>query len=409
MTALTAAQHVRIRRQLALLPVYIWAIYIWRVFFAQFHLTGPAGAVHVFRDFVHFYIQGVVANERNLAALYDAQAQMALVPRYVPEVVNVAFPVVYGPQVALFFAPLARLPYLWALTVWLAVTLVLFLVSTGALWRACPRLAGLGWPVAALALASPAVHITMMYGQTTVLATACLVGAYLALRADRRFLAGLAIGMLVYKPQLGVAAAVVFIGAAEWAIVAGAVVSGALQLLAGLAYWGPAAFRDYWRVLGRLAEVIPALEPEPTHLHSLRASFMLLGLSPAVVTALTLIATAAILGLALWSWKRLAPLPAKFSVLILATALVNPHLVSYDLVLLTPALLLLWDHWRERAPSRGFTAWPGWALLVLLYLAPLFEGLVGHAPIQLSVWLQIALVLFVIKTSRHFPLPACFV
>ena len=56
-----------------------------------------------------------------------------------------------------------------------------------------------------------------------------------------------------------------------------------------------------------------------------------------VITLSRIIAVAALI------WKSPAPLALRFSALILAAVLVNPHLYIYDLLALVPALLLLAD------------------------------------------------------------------
>ena len=61
--------------------------------------------------------------------------------------------------------------------------------------------------VGLLLAASPALTFELSYAQTSVVALVCFTMAFFALRADRPFLAGLAIGTLVYKPQLGLVAA----------------------------------------------------------------------------------------------------------------------------------------------------------------------------------------------------------
>src|SRR5262245_11871124 len=62
---LTPAQHARIRRQIALIPVYIWLVYSWTHVLVRIPSDEPV------RDFVHFYVQGVIARTGDQASLYD--------------------------------------------------------------------------------------------------------------------------------------------------------------------------------------------------------------------------------------------------------------------------------------------------------------------------------------------------
>ena len=87
----------------------------------------------------------------------------------------------------------------------------------------------------------------------------CFTLAYLALRSNQPLLAGLAIGSLIFKPQLGLAAAVVFVFAREWRVVAGAVVAGSIQLAAAWMLYGSEVMRTYFHALMHLGEVLPLL------------------------------------------------------------------------------------------------------------------------------------------------------
>src|SRR5207237_10533840 len=113
--------------------------------------------------------------------------------RVVPTTEPGRFPTVHGPQVALLFAPIARLPYVPALYVWLAITFVGYLNCGYAVWRVCPRLRASPWTVGALMVASPALQFDLSFAQTSVIALACVTAGYLALLARRPLLAGLAI------------------------------------------------------------------------------------------------------------------------------------------------------------------------------------------------------------------------
>ena len=86
--------------------------------------------------------QGAITRERDAHALYDIDAMAATVDRVVPVKVEAKFPPVYGPQVGLFFAPLAALPYVPALLLWLAVTIATYLACVYAVWRAGPAVPG---------------------------------------------------------------------------------------------------------------------------------------------------------------------------------------------------------------------------------------------------------------------------
>lgn len=391
---LTPAQHARIRRQLALIPVYIWIVYSWTHLLVTIRRDQPV------RDFAHFYVQGVIALERNAPALYDMDRMADLVPRVVPGAHRMLYPPVYGPQVSLFFSPLARLPYTTARDVWLVLSLLAYAGCGYAVWSVCPRLRDRAGLTALLLAAAPALHFMLGFIQVSAIGLACVTAGFFALRANRPFLAGIAIGSLAYKPPLGLAIAFVFVIAGEWRIVLGAATAAAAQLGAGAVYWGPSIVPAYVDALWRLPGVTAGMEPYRYHMHSWRAFFDLLGLPTPIAFAAYAIAGVCTAVLALWCWRGRGPLALRYSVLLIATILVDPHMYAYDFVLLTPACLLLWD-WILGEPDRRVSdalpmvrfdrlrgrsfkaAFQG--LLYVCYFSPLFATLADVARVQVSV------------------------
>jgi hypothetical protein len=408
---LTPATHARIRLQLVLLPVYAWLFYGWMLLLVRPPQHRPVG------DFAHFYTQGAVAFERNAHALYDRDEQAAIMTRLLPGT-DLRFPTVYGPQVSVFFMPLTRIPYFGAVYAWLAFTLLAYAACGYALWRVCPRLRDRPWTIVVLLVAAPALHFVLSFEQVSALGLVCVTAAYLALRNDRLFLAGLAIGSLAYKPPLGLAAAAIFVLAGEWRIVVGAVTAAAAQLAIGCLYWGPSILRGYLAALLRLRDVALDMEPFRNHMHSWRAFFDLLGLPSRLALAAYVVASVFTLFVALRCWRARGPLALRYSVFLFATVLVDPHLYAYDLVLLIPAFLLLWD-WslaeRDRPISEVFPRLPlgglrrrsfnqlfQW-LLYFCYFSPLFSMLATAARLQVSVLALSLLGLVVAAVLRSTP------
>src|SRR5881397_3502077 len=101
---LSPAAHARIRRQLALIPVYIWLVYGWKDLLLNLPLGFPGAHVHLPRDFIQFYQQGLVANARDRATLYDFDRLTEMLPHITPLPPDLNYPPVYPPQVALFFS-----------------------------------------------------------------------------------------------------------------------------------------------------------------------------------------------------------------------------------------------------------------------------------------------------------------
>lgn len=345
----------------------MWLLYVWPVFFTQLPSASAGDQAHLVRDFLHFYTQGLVTRERNEEALYDATAMAVVADRAVPAVKKEIFPTVYGPQVGLLFAPLAKLPYLLALRVWLILTLVGYAGCVFILWRTSDPPPGIGWTVAVLALGAPGLHFTLSFGQAGLIGLTCFTALWLALRDDHPLLAGVAIGLLSYKPQLGVVAACVFVLRGEWKVVLGAVLAVAVQVLASWAYWGPAIFIRYGHALAQLPGALNYMEPDKQLAYSVRALLAALHVPPTVGAVASVAVGVLAVGYSVSTWRRDRPLAVRYSGLVLATLLINPHLYGYELLLCTPAMLTA-GSWAAGHADKGLLAW-----LVFLYVAPVMS------------------------------------
>lgn len=321
------------------------AVGIWTAFFVNLNTPGLRDHSGLVKgaDFLHFYTLGTLAREGHGGLLYDIPAQTELLQKIVPEAHQYVYVPLYGPQVSLFFWPFASFAYPKALLAWSLLNAALYGLCCYFIWRACPRLAGHGLTVLLAAIAFPGILQLLVWGQTSGLALLFFTLAYLALHHRQDFLAGLAIGCLIFKPQLGLAAAIVFVFAKKWKVVAGAVLSASLQLLIGWLHYGTAVMYNYLAALTRTHQIMALLEPRPYQTHSLRTFWSMIVPWPDISFALYLLSAIFVLFLLIRSWKHKFPLPIRFSALLLATVLVSPHVTVYDLVILAPAFLLLTD------------------------------------------------------------------
>jgi alpha-1,2-mannosyltransferase len=375
------------------------ALCLWSVYAADMATPGLRDRDGLIKgtDFLHFYALGTLALDHRGDLLYNMPAQTALLGTLVPEAAGSLYVPLYGPQVSLLFSPLARLAYPRALLAWLLLNLAIYALCCRAVWKRCSNLQRSAGTVCILAVAFPGLFHLLAWGQTSGLALACFTLAFLALRSGRPVAAGLAIGCLIFKPQLGLAAAVVFVLTGEWEIVLGASVAALVQLGAGWLVYGSGVMRDYFHALLHVRDVLPLLEPRPYQMDSLRAFWPLLVPWPQLAFALYGLSAAAVLALTVRCWSSRLPLELRFSALLLASILVAPHLTVYDLVILAPAFLLLGNG--AAGSSRGASK----AVQFLLYLCyPLFllGPLTRVTHLQLSV---VALAALLAITARSLP------
>lgn len=384
----------RLRTHGAILALCVWTLYAWNLATPGLHdrngnLKGT--------DFLHFYTLGSVADEHRGADLYDINAQAKVAAQRVPEAVGIRYLPLYPPQVSIVFAPLARLSYGWALFCWWVWSAILYGICCYAVWRACPDLREYRGTVAILAAAFPAFFHLIAWGQTSAIALACFTLMFFLMRDRREFLAGLVFGCLIFKPQLGVAGAILFLSIGEWKTLAGASTSAAAQLFLGILYYGIEPVRQWVRTMWNVQAVLPMLEPKLYQTHSLRTFWSMLVPWPGLSLMLYIVSAVVVLGLMIACWKRSASaplsLPLRYAALLLASVLVAPHLTVYDLVILAPALILLAD-WLVAQPPTTSTRVLG-TLLYLVYMLPLLGPFARWMRVQPSV-VAIALSVYLI-------------
>lgn len=390
----------RIRVHVWLVPVYIWLFVAWSFYAVDITASGRfdrAGHVKG-HDFLHFYILGQVALDRAPADLYSFAAQAARVDRLLPDYPSRFFPV-HPPQVAIFLSPLATLPYVAALAIWLAISAAVCVLCFFLLWRVLPRLRPHTAAVVVCCVGSPAFFALIAAGQTSAFALLWFTLAYLALRREQFWIAGACLGALIYKPTLGLVLPFAFLAARQWRVIGGALASIAAQALVAWVYFGSAALVGYVRNFERALTSVDQLEAQPFLMHSLRSFFSLLLPWPRTAAILYGVASVATIVLAVRTWRSSASLEVRYAVLLIATVLVSPHVYLYELVVMIPAFFLA----AHAAISCGTHARYPWMAIYLAYLAP---TPIGVTPVMQVQWSVLAIALLMIVLARLEPAPA---
>jgi hypothetical protein len=352
-------------------------------------------------DFSHYWIGAHLALTQDPSAVYDPARLQSAVEAFFGLPSGYAW--FYPPTFLLVMLPLAFLPYLNALAVWLLTTLGAYL---WVIRRIAPH------PVTILAaLLFPAAIKNIGFGQNGFLSTALLGGGLLLM--DRSPLAGGALlGLLTYKPHLAVLVPVALVAGRHWktllamlATALGLVLASVLVL--GQQVWVVFLTKNIPGVLksiqgGRIMEGSPLpWNKMPTFFSALHSAG--LGLFPAVI--LQGIIMLGIAALVFWVWRQEASLAVRGSLLVLGTFLFTPYLFTYDLCLL--ALPLAWLAWDGYA-----TGWaPGekW-LLFLCWIMPLFfDNIAKVSSVPIPTMLFILLGGFCLgKFMRRLPSPEVY-
>jgi len=184
--------------------VYAVGLLIWliaRVWLAE------TPVVTLRNDFAGLWSVGHMVLQGSASEAYLPDLALAAEADFVPEH-DVRLPWFYPPPMFALIAPLAVLPYLPAFFLWtggglfgLAWSLRALAPSTPAVW---------------LLLASPGLIWILRFGQTGVLAAGLLGGALYFLARGRPVAAGILIGLLTFKPHLGLLVPFALIAGKEW-------------------------------------------------------------------------------------------------------------------------------------------------------------------------------------------------
>ena len=338
-------------------------------------------------DFISFWSASQLALTGQTAAPYDldihARAQHALLPAGQPGYYGFFYP----PMFLLLCLPLALLPYLAALAVWLTASLA-------ALFVCIRKIPPHRWAILPF-LAFPGVLINAGHGQNGFISASCL-GAGMLLMPRRPFLAGMCLGALVFKPHLLLAAPVALLAARRWAVVVGRISSAlGLTTLSWLVL-GQDAWRDFLRVAPLARATLEEGLVESWKMQSVFAAVRVLhGTVEVAYAAQILAATVVCLVLGRVAARRPGG-QAEGALLIAATLCCTPFLLDYDLV-----CLILPIAWVTAEAQRN--GWQSWEKVVLLaaYTLPLFSRVLAMTGVPIAPVVLAALLLVVARRASQ--------
>jgi hypothetical protein len=324
----------------------------------------PLGA-----DFINVYAASELMLQGAPEAAYDLQRHYEVQHELVAFDEDSYFGWHYPPMALLFVAPLAKLPYLAALGVWLGIGLCFYLMV---IRRSYPGAFG---PVALVALGFTGIIVNVAHGQNGLLTTALFGAAFLLLDRDRPWLAGVVIALMLYKPQFGVLIPVALVAGLHWRTFIAAAAVGLLLIGFSYAVLGKETWLAFLESTRFTRTVV--LETGNTGWHRIESIFSMLRMQGGSVGLAYGVQGLAILllGVLVYRfWRRPeTPLLIKASFLAAASLLATPYVFDYDMnVIALPMVWMVAD-----ALKRGFLPWEK-SFLALLWLWPLASRMLAE-------------------------------
>jgi arabinofuranan 3-O-arabinosyltransferase len=274
------------------------------------------------------------------------------------------YPWPYPPHVLPLAAALANLPLVVAMLVWLGLTASCF--------GAVARLITGSWQGVVLMLAGPATLNILYTGQNGFL-SAALVGAALLLLPSRPVLAGVAFGMLAYKPHLGLLIPLALLAAGHWRTVVAAGLTVASVVLASIAFQGLEVWHLFILQLGNVASLMQS-HFDTSKLRSIFGLLQTFGLPAGPALAVHTLLAIVVAGLVILAWRSRMASDLKAAVLAAAIPMASPYVFAYDLAILCIAQAFFVRH----ALARGrFAMTEFGGLAVVNILQPANGGLAG--------------------------------
>jgi arabinofuranan 3-O-arabinosyltransferase len=315
-------------------------------------------------DFVNVWAAGKLALAGHPAAAYDWPTHKLAENN----ALGVAFDGYYGwhypPPLLFAAAALATLPYTLAFLVWTFATFPAYLVAVrGIIGSRTGYL---------LAAAFPPVLANFFVGQNGFLSAALFGGTLLMMERRQTLLAGVLLGLLTYKPHLGLLFPIALAAGGEWRVMAVAAVSAALLAAASWLAFGTDSWLAFAGHIGQSSHA--AFAQGATGWSKMQTAFGLLrafgaGEAPALAGQIVVALIAA--GAVALIWRGRASFEIKAAALGTGALLMTPYLFSYDLAVLAVPLAYLFRLGRTRGFRPHELAGIGLAcLLILIFLLP---------------------------------------
>ncbi len=345
------------------------------VFLAGSYFTGmwlvEHGGGGVATDFVNVWAAGRLVLGGHAAAAYDWPTHKLAEDSALGHAFDGYYGWHYPPPFLFVAAALAFLPYTFAFLVWTAGTFLTYLAAIRAIVG--DRIGYL------LAAAFPPALANFFVGQNGFLSAALFGGTLILIERRQSILAGVVLGLLSYKPHLGLLFPIALVAGGQWRVIAAASVVACLMAAASwLAFGGESWLAFLGNVSQSSQAVFAGGKADWSKLQTAFGLVRTLGGSEALAwTAQAVVAVTAAAVVA-YVWRSRAPYEIKAAALGTGALLATPYLYTYDLAVLAVPLAFLFRLGRTRGFLANELAAIGIAcLLILSFILPFVKVQVG--------------------------------
>jgi hypothetical protein len=300
----------------------------------QAHIWDAKHGLLLMGDYICYWLAAVTVLAGAPFDVYDNDAFRLVAENFVAEYGYLPF--MYPPTYLLAMVPFGLLPN------WLS-HILFFSLTLGAL-ALVGRIIWGGWKGALIACAFPGVLGVLIHGQNSFLTAALFGGALAALGGKRYILAGVLIGCMTYKPQIGVLIPFALLAGRFWTtFITAGVTTVVLAALPAVAF-GP----EIWLAFLEQSKFAATLLDQELVGHwkylSIYTGLRIIGLpdQPAMLAQLLFAAGCLVWVVRLW-WSD-APFELKAASLVTTSLLASPYMLTYEYIILVVAILFLARH-----------------------------------------------------------------
>lgn len=349
-------------------------------------ILGPSGRP-VPCDFLAFWAAGKMMFAGHASAAYDPNALHAAQESVAGRFQDFLY-WNYPPFFFFVAALLSVVPYLLSFLGWIFSTGAAYALTIGAIAR---RYEGI-----LAACASPVVLLNTFGGQNGFLSAALLGGALLLLPL-RPIVAGVLLGLLAYKPQLGILVPFALIAGGHWRALWSAAATVALLTTSSMLAFGWGTYVSFLQSLSVVSHTYLAMGGEGwAKLQSVYSIVRQLGAGDRWAWTAQIVTIIACIGAILRLWRSPLDYGLKAAGLALGILLSTPYLHIYDLPVLLVGMAFLYRH-------RSFDGIE-WVVIIAANLVTLLF-LAQLAPVGPAIVLVICALLMRRILSPAAPLP----